>query len=80
MIPQTSSDVVLTVKYFKHSWNQPSIIARLEPKVSVSGATDVVITGSHFDTAAKGSPKGEGGPNPGIILSNVTAFNKLCSC
>lgn len=59
LIPKTSSDVVLTVKYFNHTWLQPSVIARLESKTS-TGAQDVVITGSHFDTAANGSPQGEG--------------------
>ena len=77
MIPRTSSDVILSVKYFNHSWVEPSVIARLEPKTPVAGATDVVITGSHFDTAANGSPAGAGGPNPGIIsfLISLKSFN-----
>lgn len=50
-----SSEVLLTVKlvYHKNSrgvlrWKQPSVIARLESKKG--GATDIVITGTHFDT------------------------------
>jgi leucyl aminopeptidase len=60
---QVSSDVILTTRLFKHSsWAQPSVIARLESKINSS--LDIVITGSHFDTAANGSPQGQGGNNP----------------
>ncbi|KAJ3319370.1 hypothetical protein HDV06_006397, partial [Boothiomyces sp. JEL0866] len=48
----TSPKVKLSVKYFQHSqWTQPSVIARLEP-VTSTGPGDIVITGTHFDTAS----------------------------
>jgi bacterial leucyl aminopeptidase len=63
--PLVSPDVVLSVNLFKHTWKQPSVIARLEAKNTANGAPgDIVITGSHFDTAARGSPQGQSGPNP----------------
>ena len=58
-----SPDVLLTVRLFQHSWKQPSVIARLEPR-NPAGATDIVITGTHFDTIGSGSGKPEPNPNP----------------
>ena len=63
--PLVSPEVVLTVNLFNHTWKQPSVIARLEAKNTANGAPgDIVITGSHFDTASRGSPQGLSGPNP----------------
>ncbi|KAJ3272308.1 Leucine aminopeptidase 1 [Terramyces sp. JEL0728] len=62
-----SPKVKLTVQYFKHTqWKQPSVIARLEP-VTATGPGDIVITGTHFDTASynKGGLGGDiSRPNP----------------
>ncbi|KAJ3319369.1 Leucine aminopeptidase 1 [Boothiomyces sp. JEL0866] len=62
-----SPKVKLTVKYFKHTqWKQPSVIARLEP-VTSTGPGDIVITGTHFDTASYNKGGGSGDisrPNP----------------
>ncbi|KAJ3307758.1 hypothetical protein HDV04_002611, partial [Boothiomyces sp. JEL0838] len=62
-----SPKVKLTVKYFQHSqWTQPSVIARLEP-VTSTGPGDIIITGTHFDTASYDIGGGSGDisrPNP----------------
>ncbi|KAJ3010839.1 UNVERIFIED_CONTAM: hypothetical protein HDU68_001949 [Siphonaria sp. JEL0065] len=58
------SGAKLTVYLYKHAnFIQPSVIARFEP-ATPNGSRGIVITGSHFDTAAYGSPQGPGGPNP----------------
>jgi hypothetical protein len=52
--------VNLTVSLYNHPrWKQPSVIARLAQK-GESSKKDLVITGSHFDTLARGHPSGEG--------------------
>ena len=55
--PQVSPKVKLTVKYFKHPWKQPSVIARLESNgdrnfrsTESEDTKAVVIAGSHIDT------------------------------
>ncbi|KAJ3256114.1 Leucine aminopeptidase 1 [Boothiomyces macroporosus] len=49
---QVSPDAVLTVKLFKHpKWIEPSVIARYEAKNS-TGPGDILIAGTHFDTAS----------------------------
>ncbi|KAJ3088749.1 hypothetical protein HDU96_004009, partial [Phlyctochytrium bullatum] len=53
----------LTVSYFKHTWAQPSVIARYEP-LKPSGLDGIVITGTHFDTLGTGSGKAEPNNNP----------------
>jgi hypothetical protein len=68
-----SSEVLLTVKLVYHKnargvlrWKQPSVIARLESKKRA--ATDIVITGTHFDTRGDDVLTGrtqEPMPNPG---------------
>lgn len=58
------SEVLLTVKFFNHSWRrQPSVLARLESRLNT--AADIVITGSHLDTIAYGSFRPEPNANPG---------------
>lgn len=66
--PQVSSDAVLTVRLFNHSWKQPSVIARYESRANSSASGDILITGCHFDTLAKGSPLGDSAPNPGMEI------------
>jgi Peptidase family M28 len=59
-----SPDVLLTVRMFKHrKWQQPSVIARLEARNGA--AKDIVITGTHFDTAGYGTGRPEPIKNPG---------------
>jgi bacterial leucyl aminopeptidase len=59
-----SPDVLLTVRMFKHrKWQQPSVIARLEARNGA--ANDIVITGTHFDTAGYGTGRPEPIKNPG---------------
>lgn len=70
LIPQVSPEAVLTVRFYNHTFMQPSVIARYEAKNPAPGSpSDLVITGSHFDTMAQGSPDGDGGPNPGIFVA-----------
>ncbi|ORY33594.1 Zn-dependent exopeptidase, partial [Rhizoclosmatium globosum] len=58
------SDAKLTTKLVHHrDILQPSVIARYESKIPTT-LKGIVITGSHFDTYAKNSPQGVGGPNP----------------
>ncbi|ETW08138.1 hypothetical protein H310_02478 [Aphanomyces invadans] len=45
----TRPDVKLTVRQFKHSWGQYSVIARLEPTVKAK-ANDIVIATAHQDS------------------------------
>ncbi|KAJ3330776.1 Leucine aminopeptidase 1, partial [Kappamyces sp. JEL0680] len=70
----------LSVKFYNHTkFIQPSVIARYE-SVSQSGPIDTVITGSHFDTYAKGHPKGNGGENPAAddcASGSVAVFETL---
>ncbi|KAI8910353.1 hypothetical protein EDD86DRAFT_138258 [Gorgonomyces haynaldii] len=63
LIPQTSSDVVLSVKLFAHSFKQPSVIARLEARTN-TGPGDIVVVGTHLDTLGTGSGKAEPNNNP----------------
>lgn len=57
------SDVLLTVRMFNHpKWKQPSVIARLESRSGSPG--DIVITGTHFDTAGYGTGRPEPIKNP----------------
>ncbi|KAJ3091187.1 hypothetical protein HDU96_003120, partial [Phlyctochytrium bullatum] len=53
----------LTVSLFKHTWKQPSVIARYEPSTP-SGLDGIVITGTHFDTLCSGSGRPEPNANP----------------
>ncbi|KAI9346283.1 hypothetical protein BDR26DRAFT_794850, partial [Obelidium mucronatum] len=70
----------LTVSLYKHAaFIQPSVIARYEA-ATATGARGIVITGSHFDTAAYGHPQGVGGPNPAAddcASGSVAVFEAL---
>ncbi|KAI9346272.1 hypothetical protein BDR26DRAFT_795640, partial [Obelidium mucronatum] len=70
----------LSVYLYKHSgFIQPSVIARYEA-VTPTTARGIVITGSHFDTAAYGGPQGVGGPNPAAddcASGSVAVFEAL---
>ncbi|KAJ3286912.1 hypothetical protein HDU79_006132 [Rhizoclosmatium sp. JEL0117] len=58
------SGAKLTVSLYKHAnFIQPSVIARYE-SATPTNLQGIVVTGSHFDTLAGGSPQGDGGPNP----------------
>ncbi|KAI8909609.1 hypothetical protein EDD86DRAFT_190388 [Gorgonomyces haynaldii] len=60
-----SPDAKLTVSLYQHTWKQPSVIARYEPRVPASNQ-DLVITGTHFDTLGSGSGKAEPNLNPAV--------------
>ncbi|KAJ3271687.1 Leucine aminopeptidase 1 [Terramyces sp. JEL0728] len=62
---QVSPDAVLTVKLYKHpKWIEPSVIARYEAK-SGTGPRDILIAGTHFDTASRSAGSNDlGRPNP----------------
>ncbi|KAI9346251.1 hypothetical protein BDR26DRAFT_893219 [Obelidium mucronatum] len=61
---QVPKGAKLTVSLYKHSaFIQPSVIARYE-SATPNKLKGIVITGSHFDTAAFGGPQGPAGPNP----------------
>ncbi|KAI8610650.1 hypothetical protein BC830DRAFT_1260891 [Chytriomyces sp. MP71] len=74
------SGAKLTVSLFKHAkFAQPSVIARYEAATATT-LQGIVITGSHFDTAANGSPQGVGGPNPAAddcASGSVAVFETL---
>ncbi|KAI9324155.1 hypothetical protein BDR26DRAFT_1015070 [Obelidium mucronatum] len=74
------SGAKLSVYLYKHSnFIQPSVIARYEAATPTT-ARGIVITGSHFDTAAYGGPQGVGGPNPAAddcASGSVAVFEAL---
>lgn len=73
-----SPDVVLSAQLFKHpKWQQPSVIARLEARNNTDN--DIVITGTHFDTAGYGTGKAEPIPNPGADGNNMCLLKIDCA-
>ncbi|RHY36632.1 hypothetical protein DYB38_013952 [Aphanomyces astaci] len=46
----TRPDVKLTVRQFKHSWGQYSVIARVEPAGRAAASQDIVIASAHQDS------------------------------
>ncbi|KAI8616989.1 hypothetical protein BC830DRAFT_1062889 [Chytriomyces sp. MP71] len=58
------SGTKITASLFKHSkWIQPSVIARYE-STNATSVDGIIVTGTHFDTAAYDHPDGPGGANP----------------
>ncbi|KAL2758895.1 hypothetical protein ACRALDRAFT_2099863 [Sodiomyces alcalophilus JCM 7366] len=63
----TSANPAITVETFKHSFNQPSVIARIP-----GASTNKIIVGSHFDSTA-GSPtaRAPGADDNGSASTNL---------